>query len=83
MADGDYHYGDDDYHDDDNFHDDDDNQQGLAYLGEYPLAWSACLCNETIYNLLVEEGADPNHQVIIHNHQYHHHEYSPSASSSP
>ena len=40
-------------------------KQGLAYLGEYPLAWSACLCNETIYNLLVEEGADPNHQVII------------------
>ena len=34
-------------------------------MGEYPLAWSACLCNETIYNLLVEEGADPNHQVVM------------------
>ena len=28
------------------------------------VAWAACLCNETIYNLLVEEGADPNHQVV-------------------
>ena len=36
--------------------------QGLAYLGEYPLAWAACLCNETVYNLLVEEGADPDSQ---------------------
>ena len=27
--------------------------QGLSYLGEYPLAWAACLCNETVYNLLV------------------------------
>ena len=38
--------------------------QGLAYLGEYPLCWAACLCNETVYNLLIEEGADPNSQVI-------------------
>ena len=31
-------------------------------MGEYPLAWSACLANETIYNLLLEEGADPDDQ---------------------
>ena len=37
--------------------------QGLAYLGEYPLCWAACLCNETVYNLLVETGADPDAQV--------------------
>ena len=34
--------------------------QGLAYMGEYPLAWSACLCNEGIYNLLLLKGADPD-----------------------
>ena len=38
------------------------NYEGLSYLGEYPLAWAACLCNETVYNLLVEEGADPDAQ---------------------
>ena len=38
------------------------NYEGLAYLGEYPLAWAACLCNETVYNLLIEEGADPDAQ---------------------
>ena len=37
--------------------------QGLAYLGEYPLSWAACLCNETVYNLLIESGADPDAQV--------------------
>ena len=36
--------------------------QGLAYMGEYPLAWSAFLCNEGIYNLLLEKGADPDAQ---------------------
>ena len=36
--------------------------QGLAYMGEYPLAWSAFLCNEGIYNLLLERGADPDAQ---------------------
>ena len=30
--------------------------KGLSYLGEYPLAWAACLCNETVYNLLVGES---------------------------
>ena len=35
---------------------------GLAYLGEYHLAWAACQNNETIYNLLLEEGADPDAQ---------------------
>merc|ERR1740128_503030 len=38
------------------------NYEGLAYLGEYPLCWAACLCNETVYNLLVETGADPDAQ---------------------
>ncbi len=37
--------------------------QGLAYLGEYPLSWASCLCNETIYNLLIENGAEPDAQV--------------------
>ncbi len=38
------------------------NYEGLAYLGEYALAWSACLNNESIYNLLVEKGANPDAQ---------------------
>ena len=38
------------------------NYEGLSYLGEFPLAWAACLCNETVYNLLIEEGADPDAQ---------------------
>ena len=38
------------------------NYEGLSYLGEYPLAWAACLCNETVYNILIEEGADPDAQ---------------------
>ena len=29
-------------------------------MGEYPLAWSACLCNEGMYNLLLLKGADPD-----------------------
>ena len=33
---------------------------GLAYLGEYALVWSACQCNEGIYNLLLIRGADPD-----------------------
>jgi hypothetical protein len=40
--------------------------QGLAYLGEYPLAWAACLCNETIYNILIDEGASPDDQVTVY-----------------
>lgn len=34
--------------------------EGLAYLGEYPLAWAACCSNESVYNLLLEHGADPD-----------------------
>ena len=45
----------------------DTNYEGLAYLGGYPLAWAACLCNETIYNLLLEKGADPDAQDAFGN----------------
>lgn len=38
------------------------NYKGLAYMGEYPLTWSAFLCNEGIYNLLLDKGADPDAQ---------------------
>ena len=31
-------------------------------MGEYPLAWSAFLCNEGLYNLLLMKGADPDAQ---------------------
>ncbi|XP_063602519.1 transient receptor potential cation channel subfamily V member 6-like [Penaeus indicus] len=41
--------------------------EGLAYLGEYPLAWSACLGNETVYNKLIDFGADPNAQDTFGN----------------
>nr|XP_045581773.1 uncharacterized protein LOC123745342 [Procambarus clarkii] len=45
--------------------------EGLAYLGEYPLSWAACLGNETVYNKLLDFGADPNAQdsfgnMILH-----------------
>lgn len=45
--------------------------EGLAYLGEYPLAWAACCSNESVYNLLLEHGADPDAQdnfgnMILH-----------------
>lgn len=45
--------------------------EGLAYLGEYPLAWAACCANESVYNLLVDVGADPDDQdsfgnMILH-----------------
>ncbi|XP_067126001.1 transient receptor potential cation channel subfamily V member 5-like [Centruroides vittatus] len=36
------------------------NFHGLFYLGEYPLAWAACCEDETVYNLLIKYGADPN-----------------------
>ena len=36
------------------------NYEGLAYLGEYALAWSACQCNEGIYNALLVKGANPD-----------------------
>ena len=37
-------------------------------MGEYPLSWSACLGNESVYNLLLEEGADPDNQVFLNFH---------------
>ncbi|XP_017492879.1 PREDICTED: transient receptor potential cation channel subfamily V member 5, partial [Rhagoletis zephyria] len=45
--------------------------EGLAYLGEYPLAWAACCANESVYNLLLDCGADPDAQdsfgnMILH-----------------
>ncbi|XP_037932563.1 uncharacterized protein LOC119667344 [Teleopsis dalmanni] len=45
--------------------------EGLAYMGEYPLAWAACCANESVYNLLMDYGADPDAQdsfgnMILH-----------------
>lgn len=45
--------------------------EGLAYLGEFPLSWSACCANETVYNLLLDNGAHPDAQdsfgnMILH-----------------
>ncbi|XP_017013046.2 uncharacterized protein iav [Drosophila takahashii] len=45
--------------------------EGLAYMGEYPLAWAACCANESVYNLLVDCGSDPDAQdsfgnMILH-----------------
>jgi Ankyrin repeat len=45
--------------------------EGLAYFGEFPLAWAACVNNESVYNLLLEVGADPDAQdsfgnMILH-----------------
>lgn len=45
--------------------------EGLAYLGEYPLAWAACCANEAVYNLLLDSDADPDAQdsfgnMILH-----------------
>ncbi|XP_049880320.1 uncharacterized protein LOC126376816 [Pectinophora gossypiella] len=47
------------------------NYEGLAYLGEYPLAWAACCANEAVYNLLLDSDADPDSQdsfgnMILH-----------------
>ncbi|XP_017798463.1 PREDICTED: uncharacterized protein LOC108579435 [Habropoda laboriosa] len=41
--------------------------EGLAYLGEYPLAWAACCANESVYNLLLDCGADPDEQDTFGN----------------
>lgn len=41
--------------------------EGLAYLGEYPLAWAACCANESVYNLLVDNNADPDAQDTFGN----------------
>lgn len=45
--------------------------EGLAYLGEFPLAWAACCGNQTVYNLLIDLGANPDAQdsfgnMILH-----------------
>lgn len=45
--------------------------EGLAYLGELPLAWAACCGNQTVYNLLIDAGANPDAQdsfgnMILH-----------------
>ncbi|CAH2005039.1 unnamed protein product [Acanthoscelides obtectus] len=45
--------------------------EGLAYLGEYPLAWAACCANESVYNLLLDNNANPDYQdsfgnMILH-----------------
>ncbi|CAB3379374.1 Hypothetical predicted protein [Cloeon dipterum] len=34
--------------------------EGLAYLGEFPLAWAACCNNESAYNLLLDSDANPD-----------------------
>lgn len=34
--------------------------EGLAYMGELPLAWAACCANESVYNLLIDHDADPD-----------------------
>lgn len=39
--------------------------EGLAYYGEYPLAFAACFANKEIYDYLIEKGADPNLQGIF------------------
>ncbi|CAB0003660.1 unnamed protein product [Nesidiocoris tenuis] len=41
--------------------------EGLAYLGEYPLAWAACCANESVYNLLMEHNANPDRQDTFGN----------------
>ena len=40
---------------------------GLAYYGEYPLAFAACFANKEIYDYLIEKGADPNLQGLTQN----------------
>ncbi|CAG9772874.1 unnamed protein product [Ceutorhynchus assimilis] len=45
--------------------------EGLAYLGEFPLAWAACCANESVYNLLLDNDAHPDLQdsfgnMILH-----------------
>ena len=39
--------------------------EGLAYYGEYPLAFAACFASKEIHDYLVEKGADPNLQGYI------------------
>ena len=39
--------------------------QGLAYYGEYPLAFAACFASKEIYDYLIQKGADPNLQGTL------------------
>lgn len=41
--------------------------EGLAYLGEYPLSWAACCANESVYNLLLDSGANPDRRDTFGN----------------
>lgn len=36
--------------------------EGLAYYGEYPLAFAACFASKEVYDYLIDNGADPNLQ---------------------
>lgn len=36
--------------------------EGLAYYGEYPLAFASCFASKEIYDYLIEKGSDPNLQ---------------------
>jgi len=40
--------------------------EGLAYYGEFPLAFAACFANKEIYDYLIEKGADPNLQGMAY-----------------
>ena len=50
---------------------------GLAYMGEYPLSFAACLNEEACYHIVLAAGADPDnmdtngnsviHMMVIHN----------------
>ena len=50
---------------------------GLAYMGEYPLSFSACLNQQAAYHIILSAGADPDsvdtngnsvvHMMVIHN----------------
>jgi transient receptor potential cation channel subfamily V member 6 len=41
--------------------------EGLAYLGEFPLAWAACCNNESAYNLLIDNNANPDERDTFGN----------------
>ena len=43
------------------------NYEGLAYLGEYHSAWAASYANESIYNSILEKGANPDAQDTFGN----------------
>lgn len=50
---------------------------GYAYYGEYPLSFAACFGQESIYDYLIQNGAEPNsqdqfgntllHMIVINN----------------